>query len=706
VKIRQLFCDNLQKKLLFRLPDTEIDITSIEPLQKSILISKVSFKTPQVFIQREKDGTLNLQKLFAEKKTDEDKDKDKDKEIKKDESRQLQLNIDEVIVNNAKIAFDDLSASQPVNILIKDLNLKADHVSLEKDHVSNLFISFSFDKEGFIRLKGPFKINPPFADLEVDIKSIHINTFQPYFTDRININITDGSFSTSGKIVFHKLEKEDATIKYKGKVLVANLATIDKVQAEPLLNWKSFSINNLNVSSSPFSIHIEGISLADFFAKIIVNPDGRLNLQNIMVAEEKPESLQKEEKTSSVQEKKSKEPERDIKIGSITLQGGTIEFTDRAIKPNYTANLTEIAGKIWDIALKGDKLAELNLRGMINQFVPLEIAGKLNPAKENLLVDLYAKFHSLDLSPFSPYSGKYIGYKIEKGKLSIDLKYLIQKRKLDSQNVIFIDQLTLGDSVDSPDAIKLPVRLAIALLKDRNGQIKLDIPVSGSLDDPKFSIWRIVLQIIVNLITKAVTAPFAFLGSLFGGGEEISYIEFDYGDYKVTDKNMKKIESLAKALFERPSLKIEIEGHVHLEKDRDELKKTIFLRKLKAQKLNDMIKKGEKAISLDDVKIEPNEYEKYLKMAYDAEKFAKPRTVIGTVKTLPPQEMEKLIYTHIDVGENDLRALANKRATTVKDLLLKTGKVTVDRVFIVEPKTLAPEKKDNIKDSRVDFILN
>ncbi|HOJ42628.1 MAG TPA: hypothetical protein PK800_00765, partial [Syntrophorhabdaceae bacterium] len=192
----------------------------------------------------------------------------------------------------------------------------------------------------------------------------------------------------------------------------------------------------------------------------------------------------------------------------------------------------------------------------------------------------------------------------------------------------------------------------------------------------------------------------------FGGGEEISYIEFDYGDYKVTDKNMKKIESLAKALFERPSLKIEIEGHVHLEKDRDELKKTIFLRKLKAQKLNDMIKKGEKAISLDDVKIEPNEYEKYLKMAYDAEKFAKPRTVIGTVKTLPPQEMEKLIYTHIDVGENDLRALANKRATTVKDLLLKTGKVTVDRVFIVEPKTLAPEKKDNIKDSRVDFILN
>ncbi|MCX7966740.1 MAG: DUF748 domain-containing protein, partial [Syntrophorhabdaceae bacterium] len=320
-------------------------------------------------------------------------------------------------------------------------------------------------------------------------------------------------------------------------------------------------------------------------------------------------------------------------------------------------------------------------------------------------VDLYAKFNCLDLSPFTLYSGKYIGYKIDKGKLSIDLKYLIEKRKLDSQNVIFIDQLTLGDKVDSPDATKLPVRLAIALLKDRNGQIKLDIPVSGSLDDPKFSIWRIVLQVIVNLLTKAATAPFALLGSLFGGGEEISYIEFDYGESKVSEQNMKKIDNLAKALFERPSLKLDIQGHVDAEKDREGLKKIMFLRKLKAQKLNELIKKGEKAIPLDDVKIETNEYEKYLKMAYDAEKFAKPKTAIGTTKTLPPNEMEKLIYTHIDVTDNDLRTLANQRAETVKEMLLKTEKVTLDRVFILEPKTLGPEKKDKVKDSRVDFIL-
>ena len=708
VSIRQLFCDDLQKKLLFRLPGIEIDVRSIEPFQKNIMVSRVFFSSPEIYVQREKDGILNLQKLFseerAEKKKAEEKEYAKTQEEKKDEKGQLALNIDEITIQKGKVTFNDLNTPQEVNIILKNLDLKVDRISLEKDNISNLSLSFSIDKEGFMRLKGPFKINPLFADLGVDIGNIHINTLQPYFADKINLNITDGTISTLGKIVFYKPEKKDPTIKYTGKVLVTNLATIDKAHAKPLLNCKAFSINNLNFNSDPFSLHVEGISLADFFVKVVVNPDGTLNLQHIMAQEEKHRE-QVKSVAQSPQEKSPKEPERDIKIGNITLQGGTIEFMDKAVKPNYTGTLTEIAGKVSDIALKGDKLAELNLRGNINQFVPLEIAGKINPARENLLVDLYAKFNSLDLSPFTPYSGKYIGYKIEKGKLSIDLKYLIQKRQLDSQNVIFIDQLTLGDSVNSPDATKLPVRLAIALLKDRNGQIKLDIPVSGSLDDPKFSVWRIVLQVIMNLLTKAATAPFALLASLFGSGEEISYIEFEYGDYKVTEQNMKKIENLAKALYERPSLKLDIEGHIDFEKDREALKKTLFLNKLKVQKLKDMIKKGEKAIPVEDVKIESNEYEKYLKMAYDAEKFAKPKTIIGTIKTLPPQEMEKLIYTHIEAGDNDLRTLANKRATTVKELLLKTGKVTVDRVFVVEPKTLVPEKKDKIKNSRVDFVL-
>jgi len=311
----------------------------------------------------------------------------------------------------------------------------------------------------------------------------------------------------------------------------------------------------------------------------------------------------------------------------------------------------------------------------------------------------------LDLSPATPYSGKYAGYTIEKGKLSFDLKYLIVKRKLDSQNQIFIDQFTFGDKVESPDATKLPVKLAIALLKDRKGEIKLDLPVTGSLDDPKFSVWRVILKIIVNLISKAATSPFSLLGAVLGGGEELSFVEFDFGSATITEANAKKLQIITKALHDRPSLKMDIEGHVDMEKDREGLKQYLFQRKVKAQKLKEMVRKGQPAASVDEIKIEPAEYGKYLKMAYKEEKFPKPKNVIGMAKDLPVPEMEKLILTHTEVKEGDLRTLASQRAMKVKDFIQKSGQVEPEKIFILEPKSLSPEKKEKVKDSRVDFKL-
>jgi hypothetical protein len=320
-------------------------------------------------------------------------------------------------------------------------------------------------------------------------------------------------------------------------------------------------------------------------------------------------------------------------------------------------------------------------------------------------VDLKVRFKDIDLSPMTPYSGKYAGYTIQKGKLSLDLKYLIDKRKLDSQNVIFLDQFTFGDRVESPHATKLPVKLAIALLKNRNGEIKLDLPVSGSLDDPKFSVWGIVLKIILNLITKAATSPFALLGAAFGGGEELSYIEFDYGMAKITETNLKKIDTLVKALLDRPGLKLDLEGHVDLERDREGLKQYLFQKKLKAQKLNETLKKGQPAVPVDEVQIDPKEYEKYLKLAYKQEKFPKPKNVLGMAKDIPAPDMEKLVFTYIEVKESDLRSLAAQRAMSVKDAVLKSGKIEAERIFTLEPKSLVPEKKEKLKDSRVDFKL-
>jgi len=393
-------------------------------------------------------------------------------------------------------------------------------------------------------------------------------------------------------------------------------------------------------------------------------------------------------------------------IDNITLQGGAIDFTDFHVKPTFSAKLTELGGRVSRFILGKNHDSEVEVRGKINQFIPLNISGKINTAKDNFLIDLTGVVSNFEMSEMTPYSGKYIGYAIEKGKLSLDLKYSILKRKLDSENIIFLDQFTLGDTVESPDAIKAPIKLAIALLKDRSGQIKLDIPVTGSLDDPQFRIGPIIWKIIVNLITKAATAPFALIGALFGGGgEELSYIEFDEGSSIVTDTAMKKIEAITKALHDRPALTLDIEGHISPERDREGLKKYILERKVKAQKMKEMVKRREKVASVDEVKIEPEEYEKYLTMAYKAEKFAKPRNVIGLTKKLPVSEMEKLMITNIKITDDDLRQLALRRANEVKSAILKTGMVEPERIFVIEPKSLPPERKENVKDSRVDFKL-
>jgi hypothetical protein len=349
--------------------------------------------------------------------------------------------------------------------------------------------------------------------------------------------------------------------------------------------------------------------------------------------------------------------------------------------------------------------ADVDLRGKLENGSPLQITGKINPLGRDLFVDIKVDFKDVELSPLTPYFGKYAGYAIEKGKLSLNLTYLIEKRALHAQNRIVLDQFTFGGPIESPTATKLPVRFAISLLKDRNGLIDLDLPVTGSLDDPHFSVWSLIGQVLTNLLTKAATSPFALLGSLVGGGQELSHVEFPYGQADLNRPAEDRLKTLAKILYERPALKLDVAGHVDSEKDQEALRQSQFDRKLKAQKLDAMRKKGAATATLDELKVEPNEYATYLALAYKKESFPKPRNVLGMTKTLEVPEMEKLILTHIIITEDDLRELAQQRAQTVKDYLI-TAKIEPSRIFLLAASAKpSPDKSEKLKDSRVDFVI-
>jgi outer membrane protein OmpA-like peptidoglycan-associated protein len=470
----------------------------------------------------------------------------------------------------------------------------------------------------------------------------------------------------------------------------------------------------MDVRYAPLFVHINEIALTNFYSRIVISADRTINLQEVFNTS--PEQQQAAEQEQSVpiatqpeapaqQSLQQKPEQRDISIDKITLQGGTIDFTDHSVKPSFNADLLEIGGHITGLSSEENNFGEIDLRGMYDRYAPLEITGKVNPLRDDLYVQLKADFKDMDLTPASPYSGRYAGYTIQKGKLSFQLDYFIEKNKLNAKNTIFLDQFTFGDPVESPEATKLPVKLAVALLKDREGKIELDIPVSGDLKDPKFSVGGIILKVIVNLLVKAATSPFALLSAVFGSGEELGYADFDYGSAALTDETKKKLDIIGKALNDRPALKMDIVGHADPEKDREGLKQDRMMKKIKAQKIKEMLSKNNEAPSLDSITVTSEEYPVYLKRAYKEEKFPKPRTVLGMQKDIPVPEMEKLMLTNMKATDEDLKALAVERALQVKDYLLQSKQIDPGRIFIVEAKTLEAEKKEGAKNSRTDFSL-
>jgi uncharacterized protein involved in outer membrane biogenesis len=692
-----------EKEDFLKIPVVSIRDTDADLSKKELVVGTFSTQKGLVSIKRFNDGRLNVEGLLPSAPPKEEKTL---KAKKVQTEKPWQILIKDLALEGYTVKVEDLVPHRPVETSVEKIRITGKNIATAKNNKGRLAASLVLNKRGRLSTNGTVSINPLALNMKLNANAMDIVPFQPYFTDRVKIILTEGAVSASGNMTFAYQKDGGPKIVYSGDASIANFSSLDKANAEDFLKWNSLHFGNINTGYNPSYVDIREIAISDFYSRFIINADGSLNVQGIVEEEAPKKGAAPQNEGAGPAADKKDPPAKTIKIGSVTLQGGKINFSDNHIRPNYSANLMEIGGRISGLSSEEDKFADVDLRGKLDNHAPLQITGKINPLREDLFVDLKVDFKDMELSPMTPYSGKYIGYTIQKGKLALNLQYLIVKKKLDSQNTIFLDQFTLGDKVESPDATKLPVRLAIALLKNRKGEIKLDIPVTGYLDDPKFSLGRIILKIIVNLLAKAATSPFALLGAIFGGGgEELSHVDFGYGSSLINEEELKKIDKLVKALYDRPALKLEIEGHVDTERDREGLRDYIFNKKIKAQKLKDMIKKGLPPVAVDMVKVEKEEYPKYLKMAYKQEKFPKPRNIIGIAKDLPVSEMEKLMITHIEIKDDDLRKLASQRALLVKDHILKSGQVEPERVFLVEPKTLPPEKKEKLRDSRVDFRL-
>ncbi|HEX3694942.1 MAG TPA: DUF748 domain-containing protein [Polyangia bacterium] len=607
----------------------------------------------------------------------------------------IQLN--RLALDGWSVRFDDHQVNPAAVTTLSPIKITVGNFSTAPGSRANLDVRLGLNKEGRVAITGSAGLDPVVANLKLDLRTIEILPLQPYFADQVNVTVTDGTVSVKAdaKVELPAAPERgpapDPRIAFAGDVDVANFAAIDGAKHEPFLSWRSFHIGSIDVTTVPMKIGVREIALTDFYSRLMIYPDAHFNLQDIMAtpkgAAPSPAKPAPPTSTATAAAKNAASaPPPPVTIGQVSLQGGHVSFTDHLIRPNYSAELTELGGRFSGLSSDPNTRADVDLRGAVDHSGALSIAGTMNPLSQDLFVNVKVALKDFELPPASPYAAKYAGYGISKGKLGLSLDYHIADKKLDARNHITVDQFTFGDKVKSPDATSLPVKLALAILKDRHGVIDLDVPIAGSLDDPDFKIGRAVLKVLGNLIVKAVTAPFSLIASAFGGGDQLSKLEFASGAATVNPGAQAKVRTLAKALQERPGLSFEIEGGADPARDREELRRRLFDQKLRAQQVLEAAQAGDPTPPAADAPLTATQRPHLLQLAYKAETFPKPRNFLGLEKDLPPAEMEKLIATHIVVDDDALRALAQQRANAVLASLAKIAPEGATRLFLVTPR--------------------
>lgn len=589
---------------------------------------------------------------------------------------------------------------------------------------------------GKVDFNGSMGLAPIQAQGRLVVDRLPLQAFEPYLADTLNIELLRADASFKGRVVYRQLPA-GTQAQVTGDVSLEEFRANTLAPSEDLLAWKALNLRGLHVVLEPAKatrVDVKETVLTDFFARVIVMPDGRINLQDL-VKGNAPEALAPAaDATKTIADSASPAPARGqkgsqtsaqpispqastpasggppavVSFGPISLINGKVLFSDRFVKPNYSADLTELTGKLSAFSsvapttpaaapggaaapVATPNMADLELRGRAEGTASLEILGKLNPLAKPLALDIKGKVRDLELPPLSPYSVKYSGYGINRGKLSVDVSYVVlPDGRLTATNKVILNQLSFGDKVEGSTA-SLPVKLAVALLADRNGVIDIDLPISGSLNDPQFSLGPIIVKVILNVIVKAITSPFALLASaLGGGGEELSTVGFSAGSAELGPEAKAGLDKVAKALAERPSLQLTVVGTSSVEAERDGFKRQRLESLVRAEKRRMTVKDG--GTTSAAVSISPAEYPALLKEVYKRADMPKPRNLIGLAKDLPVPEMEKLLLADIQVNDSAMRELAVQRGVAVKDYLASRD-LPPERLFLGAAKAIPPEAK-------------
>ncbi len=576
-------------------------------------------------------------------------------------------------LRDARISAEDRGRHPVVKVLLAPLSLKLTDASLNLSKPWGLGLTTRINGGGELAAEGDLTPQPLAANLRVVLKQIDLTVAQPYLAQFTAITLRSGRFNADAKL---RYGAQNPTLLVTGNVSVEKLQTIDNDMHNDFVDWERVDVLGLNYQHDPDRLIIEKIVARKAYARVIIEPDLSLNVKRVLSAPvgaalalaSVPVPAAKANASMPVASSNS----MPISIKKIVLQSCQANFSDLSVTPHFSTGIQKLDGTVTGLSSQAASRAKIDLHGSVNAFSPVSITGDANVLSANLYTDLALSFRNMELSTFNPYSGKFAGYNITKGKLTTELHYKVDGRKLDAQHHIIVDQLEFGAKTASKDAVSLPVKLAVALLKDRNGVIDLDLPVKGTLDDPQFRLGPIIWKVLLNILVKAVTAPFALLGALFGGGPDMQFVDFPAGIATLDTAAADRLKSVTKALIGRPQLKIELPIAVFPALDRPALTNAKF-----TALVGDQPDPSKKLAVLMQV---------YEKTVGSKAKFPEGVTSLKSKPEMLSAKVDFLtseVRSHIAISDEELKSLATARAAALQTALLSETSVDPARVFLV-----------------------
>ena len=710
VKLDSLVLQTPDQRPLLNLARLEISDTAVDLGAQQVLIGQLRSQQLETWAAREKDGELDWQKLLATPASAPETTTSATTVTPAAEPLPAE-SADATAVAQSSGTAANTRASEPAKpwqILLKDAQLRdyqvhladrqpAEPVQLELGPLSldiqnfdslgttpfTLKLDSGLGKQGRITAEGPVQLSPPSATLQVSTANIDLRIAQAYITPFIRLELRSGMLASQFKVDLPSVDPLQLAI--TGNAQVSQLHTLDTVKQRDFVRWQALQLDGLDYQHGK-RLGINRINLEQPYVRFIINEDRSTNVSELLI----PQPAAPAGATTG--SGNSAEPALAIHIGNIQLKDGSANFADFSLTPDFATAIQQLNGRIGTIDSVQQQPASVDIKGKVDRYAPVSIKGSLNPFDPLAMLDIAVDFKRVELTTVTPYSGKFAGYRIKKGRLNLNLHYKINNGQLNAENKVVLEHLQLGEQVDSPDAVDLPIRLAIALLKDADGNIDIELPISGDLNNPEFSVAPIIWQTLRNLVVRAVQAPFNFIGGLVSGGEDmdLSQVPFSAGSSELDKSAQGTLTTLAAALQEGPNLRLEVEGTSVAASDGPLLAQ----QRLNSEFQNIWYKMQQRSgqqvpASATEIQVPEDEKAVLLEGIYRSRlKQQPPAEWAEFDDEVRADKMRDAVLASWGSSEVLLRKLAQARAASVKDYLVTGAGLSDERIYLLGVTTL------------------